>query len=125
MEQLLLHGLGDYIIQTDWMAQNKKKKGLMGFIACQIHCITYSLPFFLIGSWQAVLAIYLSHFAIDRTKILDYALAWKNNVKMGKKLDISNFGFKRERPFAISVWLYIITDNVLHLICNYFALKFL
>ncbi len=124
MEQILLHGLGDYIIQTDWMAQNKKKPGWHGFKACFIHCLTYSLPFLLITSWQAVLLIFLSHFLIDRYKWLDYLLAWKNNVRLENgKLDISNFGFKKERPFAISIWLYIATDNILHLICNYYILK--
>jgi hypothetical protein len=44
-EQLILHAVGDYLIQNDWMAQNKKKLTWLGELACQIHCITYSLPF--------------------------------------------------------------------------------
>ena len=39
--------------------------------------------------------------------------------------DISNFGFGVERPFAITIWLYIICDNLLHIICNYIALLYL
>lgn len=39
--------------------------------------------------------------------------------------DIENFGFKHDRPFAITIWLSIITDNLCHLICNYLALKYL
>lgn len=113
-----------------WMALNKKKKGWQGFLACQVHCITYSLPFFCIGNWYAVLVIYLTHFAIDRTHIVEYALAIKNNVRKhigwGKtKYDIKNFGFGENRPIYITIWLYIITDNLCHIICNYFALKYL
>ena len=120
MEQLILHGIGDYFNQNDWMALNKKKKGLTGFLACFVHCLTYSLPFLLIGSPVAVLFIFLTHFILDRTHIVEWALAYRNGVK-----DIENFGFKHDRPFAITIWLSIITDNLCHLICNYLALKYL
>lgn len=144
MLQLILHGIGDYFIQTDTWALNKKNKGLFGFVCCLKHCLTYSLPFLLIGSWQAVAVIFITHFAIDRTHWLEYALAWKNGVykiklrtfevidgvektitPYSKKLDISNFGFGLRRPQFITIWLYIITDNLLHIICNYIALKYL
>lgn len=141
MLQLIIHGIGDYFLQTDWQAQNKKKPGWFGFWACLKHCITYSLPFLFIGSWQAVSVIFITHFIIDRTNIVAYALAIKNNVKKNIKgegelkemanyydrevYDISNFGFGLERPFAITIWLYIICDNLLHIICNYLALHYL
>lgn len=149
MEQLILHGIGDFFIQTDKWALNKKKKGSFGLWCCFIHCLTYSLSFLMIGSPLAVLAIFLSHFAIDRTNGLAYVLAWKNKVtkticikhndddymschqKISRNcipktlFDISNFGFRLDKPFAISIWLYIITDNLLHIICNYLALKYL
>lgn len=145
MLQLILHGIGDFFIQTDKWALNKKKKGWFGFKCCFLHCFTYSLPFLFIGSWLATLVIFITHFIIDRTQIIAYALAWKNNVRYYYKIDyqgykyevtkedatliigynITNFGFGLERPFAISIWLYIITDNLCHIICNYVALKYL
>lgn len=48
MEQLILHLLGDYVIQTNWMANNKEKYTF----PCLIHCITYALPFLLIADWK-------------------------------------------------------------------------
>lgn len=140
MLQLILHGIGDYFLQTDWQALNKKKPGLLGLWACLKHCITYSLPFLFICSWQAVSVIFITHFIIDRTNLVAYLLAIKNNVTkvikpekdygMGdyydrEVYDISNFGFGLDRPFAISIWLYIICDNLLHIICNYLAIKYL
>jgi len=120
MTQLGLHLIGDYIIQNDWMALNKKKKGWLGHFACQLHCITYALPFLLIGSWSAVAVIYATHFIIDRYRLVDWFLAVRNGV-----FHIRNFGFGEERPQLITVWLYIITDNIFHLICNYTALNLL
>jgi len=120
MIQLLLHLIGDFVIQNDWMALNKKKVSWAGELACQLHCVTYALPFLIIGSWWAVLAIYITHYIFDRTKVLSWVLAYRNGIR-----DIENFGVGHQRPFAISIWLNIFFDNTIHLVCNYLALMFL
>lgn len=136
MLQLILHIFGDYFLQTDWQALNKKKPGFIGFWACLKHCALYSTPFLLLGSWKAVLVIFITHFIIDRTNIIAYLLAIKNNVRKQQTYkmmplsfpytyDISNFGLGLDRPFAISIWIYIIVDNLFHIVCNYLALKYL
>ena len=136
MLQLILHVFGDYFLQTDWQALNKKKPGIIGFWACLKHCALYSTPFLLLGSWKAVLVIFITHFIIDRTNIVAYLLAIKNNVRKQQTYkmmplsfpytyDISNFGLGLDRPFAISIWIYIIVDNLFHIVCNYLALKYL
>lgn len=98
MEQFILHLIGDYLVQNDWMALNKKKMTWLGELACQIHCISYSLPFLFITSWQAVLVIYLSHYLLDKTNIVGWFLAIRNGV-----FNVENFGFGKERPFAITI----------------------
>ena len=136
MLQLILHVFGDYCLQTDWQALNKKKPGFIGFWACLKHCALYSTPFLLLGSWKAVLVIFITHFIIDRTNIVAYLLAIKNNVRKQQTskmmplsfpytYDISNFGLGLDRPFAVSIWIYIIVDNLFHIVCNYLALKYL
>ena len=136
MLQLILHVFGDYFLQTDWQALNKKKPGFIGFWTCLKHCALYSTPFLLLGSWKAVLVIFITHFIIDRTNIVAYLLAIKNNVRKQQTAkmmpvsfpctyDISNFGLGLDRPFAISIWIYIIVDNLFHIVCNYLALKYL
>ena len=120
MEQILLHLFGDFIVQNDWMAMNKKKPTWIGFWACFIHTLTYSLPFLLITNWAAWLVIWWSHFIIDRWKLIDYFVMWKNGEKA-----IKNFGFNHDRPFAVSIWIYIIIDNSFHLIINYLAIKYI
>jgi Protein of unknown function (DUF3307) len=120
MEELILHGIGDYFLQTDKQALSKKNKGWYGFWQCFIHCLTYSLPFYLIGNTLQVSMIFLTHFIIDRTNIVAWGLAYKNGIRT-----IENFGFGLQRPFAITIWLYIICDNLIHIICNYLILKYL
>ena len=113
----LLHLLGDYIIQNDWMATNKKKPTWIGFYACLIHCVSYSLPFLLILDWTAVFFVFLTHFIIDRWHLVDWFIALKNGNKT-----IENFGFSPDRPVLVTLWLYIITDNIFHLFCNSFII---
>jgi len=119
MEQLLIHAVGDYFLQNDWMALNKKNKNIEGFIACAIHSILYTIPFILIScSWKALLVILFSHFLIDRTNIVAYFIAVKNEFMdylfCGKLYEpdnkytylnekILNFGFHPTRPFVISI----------------------
>jgi len=127
MEQLLLHLVGDYIIQNDNVGIRKKEKSLTGLFYCIFHSITYALIFLLITTWEGVVLIGISHFLIDRWNIVAYFTAFKNNVykkihknnKIKKRLDLSNFGYIKERPFSITIWLYIIHDNIFHLLFNY------
>lgn len=111
MEQILLHLIGDYLIQNDWMAQNKKKLTWAGELACQVHCLSYSLPFLFIGSWVALLAIYITHYAIDRSQFVSWFM------RVTGKSDFS------KAPFA--PWSIFVVDNTFHLVCNFLALKFL
>lgn len=78
MEQLILHLLGDYVIQSDWMAQNKTKAHWPAFC----HALIYSLPFLLIASWPAWAVIFVTHFFIDRFRVARF-VAWFKNVVVG------------------------------------------
>ena len=47
---LILHFISDFILQSDWMAQNKSNSNkVLG-----LHVLTYSIPFLLIGPTFAV-----------------------------------------------------------------------
>lgn len=109
MTQLILHLAGDYLLQNDWMAQNKKKKGKAGLLACTVHCILYSLPFLLIGTPIQVLIIFIAHFLIDRW----FFVKWYMNL-VGQK----DFSKPPTAP-----WSLFFVDNTFHLICNYLALS--
>lgn len=134
MEQILLHFLGDYIIQNDNIGVRKKEKSLTGLYYCIFHCITYSLPFLLITNYKAIILIAICHFIIDRWNIVGYFIALKNNVWKEKpkgyeqfvqsELDVSNCGYKKERPQFMSIWLYIIQDNTFHVLFNYLIILY-
>ena len=126
MSQLLLHLIGDYLLQSGWMANNKAKSHYAAFV----HALVYSLPFLLLRpSLTAWLVIFGTHFIIDRyclakhvAKIKNYLAPCKNWPKNG---DLSHFGYCKNIPDFLAMWLLIITDNTLHLLINFLSLKFL
>ena len=59
MLQLILHLIGDYLLQSDWMALNKTKCSK----AAAAHAVTYSLPFLILSpSLEAFAVICITHF---------------------------------------------------------------
>ncbi len=129
--QILMHLIGDYIFQFDYQALGKKKPGSKHAIQCLTHCLTYTIPFlFLTRDIWALILIMTTHYLIDRTHIVSRFICWKNNLILdgmtpysfeGSK---SNMGHHPSRPPFISVWLGIITDNILHITINAIILSF-
>ena len=141
--QLIVHGVGDFYSQSDWMAMNKPKATL----PCLVHVLLYTACFlFLTINWKALLLIAVSHFIIDRWHTLLKRLIWlKNHIgptwsypefkycqatgyyddaphnpNKPDEATISKFG--PPRYYCVTQWLYIICDNLLHLLCNYWIL---
>jgi hypothetical protein len=74
-DQLVCHAIGDYVLQSDWMATEKTKRSA----AALAHVATYFLPFlFLTTSWKALVFIVVTHFIIDRWRLARYACWIKN-----------------------------------------------
>lgn len=147
MIQLILHLFGDYVLQSDWMTQNKRKSS----VAAGAHALTYSLPFLLLKpSWVAFAVILGTHFLIDRFGLARYVV-WAKNVIFSpaypsgcapcngitedcprcnarRKLEWSNCsatGYPSDAPPFLAVWLLIACDNTIHLAINYAALRWL
>lgn len=125
-DQLVLHALGDYVLQSDWMATTKTTKS----IAALAHVVTYTLPFLLVTRSPAALAVILvTHFVIDRWRLARYACWLKNWLgPAGSNFPWSECvgtGYHKDRPPWMSVWLMIIADNTAHVICNGLALAYL
>ena len=123
MEQLILHLLGDFVAQSDWMATNKTKRFWPAFC----HAMVYSLPFLLIGSPTAVVAILVAHFFIDRYRLIRYLIWAKNWLAPQRQpwADCSVTGFPKSMPEWLATWLMIVADATIHLLCNYGALRWL
>ena len=97
---LIGHLVGDFILQNDWMAENKKKKSL----PCLIHCVIYSLTVMVFAGWwfiEAFLILFISHYALDRTTIVLDIMKWKGSKKFATGM--------------LSPWSIVAVDNTIHI----------
>lgn len=125
-DQLLCHAVGDYVLQSDWMATNKTKQ----LLPALVHCWLYTCVFVLLGAtFTAFLCIFLAHFFIDYYRLARYVIWLKNQIaptavtKPWRECSLT--GFPSDRPEWLTVWLLIIVDNTMHVVCNALALKYL
>jgi hypothetical protein len=128
-DQLVAHAVGDYILQSDWMADNKTKQ----HFAAAVHAITYTLPFLLITQSPAALALICgSHFVVDRWRLARFVVWLKNGPlwiedKPQWKFHLAPItatGYQDSKPPFLAIWLLIIADNIIHVICNALAIQF-
>lgn len=125
--QLLAHLLGDYIFQSEWMAQGKRKS--MAIAA--IHGLAYSLPFIILctPTLAAWVVIVVTHAAIDHWALARFVVFAKNHIAPRHAWPswerCSTTGYDQGAPVWLTTWLLILTDNLLHLCINAAALGWL
>lgn len=109
---LVGHLVGDYLVQSDWMAHNKKKHAL----PCAIHCTLWTLSVCTFTGWwkslPAVVFLFVTHFAQDRTSII---LFWMTKIN-------------RQPEFVkppCAPWSIIVVDNVWHIVALWVAWRFI
>ena len=119
-ELLLGHLVGDYLLQTSWMALNKSKNSLEGWLAATVHCIVYTLAVCLI-MWNFdliwIVAVFLSHFPIDKFSLGEVYMKYVKNYSLWDFIKKSGW---IERKHIIEggflALVYTITDNTMHLL---------
>jgi Protein of unknown function (DUF3307) len=115
----IFHFVGDYLLQNDWMAQNKTKDNLPALI----HAFIYSLPFCALltgkhhGFNYCLQIVFVTHFFIDRFRLATYWIKLMN-----WNWQSTNFGYDNNKPAFMSIWLMIIIDNTFHIIFNSIAI---
>jgi hypothetical protein len=125
-DQILAHLVGDYVLQSDWLATEKTKRLWVAFT----HGIIYTLPFLLLThSPLALCVIGGSHALIDRYRIARH-IGWVKNYLAPRGSnppwkECSKTGYPESKPPFLAVWLMILVDQVLHLLVNGLALKLL
>ena len=75
MNPFVAHLFGDFILQNEWMAVNKKNSSFI----CMVHVLVYLVPFILCPlKWWQIGLIGIQHFAQDRSEFIFWWMrAWK------------------------------------------------
>ena len=116
---LLAHLVGDYLLQSHWMACEKTKR----WWPAVAHAATYTVPYvFVTQSVWALLTIGVTHAVIDRYRLAKHVVWFKNQLapKSFRPTweDSKGAGYPSDTPVWMSTWLMIIADNTLHLLIN-------
>lgn len=140
----LAHLVGDYVVQSDWMAARKTSEHLPAVA----HAATYTACFLPITRNPRALAVIgVTHFVIDRWRLARHVVwaknqlapplfrhPWDGHVSATGYHDIaarevhgydppSDACDAQAKPTWMSVPLMIVADNTLHLLINRWALR--
>ena len=121
--QIVAHLVGDYLLQSDWMARKKHSR----LDAALLHVFFYTLPFvFITQEPIALILIALSHLVVDYFGLARY-VAWLKNRPWPESRswkECRDSGFPPDMPKWRSSWLVVIIDNVIHILCNGVAIYY-
>ncbi|MFB4312953.1 DUF3307 domain-containing protein [Actinomadura sp. 21ATH] len=126
-EIILAHLVGDYVLQSGWMAERKKTR----WWPATVHGVTYTLPFLVLTLSPAALAVIcVTHIVIDRYQLARYVRwATEQMAPPGQRPDRSaitaNLGSGPGTPPGIAHMMRIVIDNTMHLLINAAALTWL
>lgn len=122
-DQLVAHAVGDYVFQSDWMANEKTSRSW----PAAAHALSYALPFlFLTRSLPALAVIAGTHFVIDRWRLARY-VCWAKNQAAPRRWrhPVTPTGYAPDKAPFLAVWLLIVADNVMHVLINGAAIRWL
>jgi len=111
------HLVGDYLLQNDWMALNKKKDSA----PCLVHCFIWTASVMLFSGWNEITSsraviilavLFTTHFIQDRTQIIKF---WMTRINSQPKF--------AEPPMA--PWSIIVVDNVWHIVAIWAVWKWI
>lgn len=129
---ILGHLVGDYILQNDFLAKNKRLWGTpwptgiintreaatarsetrRGHLACTVHCLLYTLAVWAFSftwmPWWGLLLCFGLHWPIDR---FGFAAWWMKNV--------SGQAFFASKDHPMFPWSIVMVDNIFHLLTLY------
>lgn len=123
---LLGHLVGDYLLQSKWMALSKGLPGKEGLWACTSHVALYSVAVCaMVGTVSPLFfaAVFIPHWIIDRWSL---ASPWLKMIN-GRTFEgaMTNKTEFREFDIAFTAIVYTVTDNTMHLLCLWVAVLFI
>lgn len=122
---LLGHLVGDYLLQSKWMALTKSQSGSTGSFACTVHVLVYTAAVCIMlratNPWIWLL-VALPHWIIDRWSLGE---AWLRLIR-GRTAVSAAMASEPRRSFNISFYalVYAVVDNTFHLLSLWFVIVY-
>lgn len=151
--QLICHLVGDYVLQTDHMALIKRKSWSVALAHGLAYSLPFLLLQPSWAAWALIAASHAVIDRLGLARYVSWAKNWLSPIWIKRCADAAcasaplvrgrcaecgargarNYpwaeceatGYHSSRPAWLAVWLTIITDNLMHLLCNGAALRWL
>lgn len=120
MKRLISHLLGDYVCQSNWMANHKTERWLPAIA----HAASYTACFLPLNrNWRALAVIGGTHLVIDHYRLARH-LTWAKNqlAPAAERPGHTATGYPDSTPDWLAFALLILADNCVHLLINELAL---
>lgn len=126
------HLVGDYLLQNDWMANNKKHLGGHGNTACVVHCCLWTFAVIVFSGWYRAehmhfiaTLLFITHYLQDRYNIISWwmRLRWKDQSRF-MRCDEFDLTDMRVVP-GLGPWSIIVVDNVWHIVTIWVIWRFI
>jgi hypothetical protein len=151
-DQLVAHAISDYIFQSHWMATEKTKQSAAAAAHALVYSLGFLVFNPSLSAWAFIAS---THFVIDRWRLARYVVWAKNwlapwpvcdggrkSAHEGCKEGFNQHpwhrvvpnppwgecqatGYAPDVPPWLGVWLLIIADNIMHVLLNAAALRWL
>jgi hypothetical protein len=118
----MIHFVGDFLLQNNWMALNKSKK----LEALTVHCLIYSACFLFLG-WRFAITTFWLHFITDFfTSRITSKFWFMPEAPLTTKLLHKNFGDNISSSYVVvdvdwgkRHWFFVMigADQLIHLAC--------
>lgn len=116
MRQLIAHLIGDYLVQTDYLAAAKVQRTRVGVRAAVWHAASYTACFLPLTRNPLRLAVIgVTHGLLDHYRPLPRLIAAKDKA-------LTPRGWPSTPAKDVPFWLHVVVDNSIHLLINELAL---
>jgi hypothetical protein len=117
--RFLAHAVGDYVVQSNWLAQTKTASKA----SAAIHAGSYAACFLPLTRNPLRLAVIGgTHFVIDHWRLARHLVWAKNQLAPAEHryllAEAGPFGYGPDTPDWLAGWLLFIADNTVHLLIN-------
>ena len=130
-DMILGHFIGDFLLQNDWMGDQKKKHEGLGWYACLVHCCFYTLAV-CTTMWNFdimwVCLVFLSHVFIDKYAVVEWYSQLIGSRSIEKFLnDEENQEYTPHIGLraGVTILVYVVKDNTFHIMIMYYGWKLL
>lgn len=124
IQMVIAHMVGDWVLQPRYMAIEKGKNTLSGYLYCLLHVAVYTWCYIIFVPNQSIqfyLSIAIPHFIIDKWSLMSHWQKFKDGQFWWQAYEEYPTNFEARVQMGFAGMRYAVEDNTAHLVCMYLS----